>query len=69
MGLQLRQESMLRLARYRCGRSNRRRHIDRMRESLRIDRQVPLDTRYLLAGVTTIGLRRVRVLHALRIPP
>lgn len=38
-----------------------------MRETLRIDRKVTLDARYLLARVVPFLLRRIGVLDALRI--
>lgn len=44
-----------------CGDSNR------MRQTLRINGYVPLDTRYLFAGVIAFLFCRVRILHALRI--
>jgi len=45
----------------------RRRHAKRTRQSLRIHRDMSLDSRYLLPGVVDLLFRRVRVLNALRI--
>ena len=45
----------------------RRRHRRSMRQTLGIDGDVPLDPRYLLAGVIALVAGRIRVLHALRV--
>ena len=45
----------------------RRRHRNRMRQTLRIDGNVSLDSRHLLAGVIAFALRRIGVLDALRV--
>ena len=45
----------------------RRRHRNGMRQPLRINRNMALDTRDFLARVIALTARRVRVLHALRV--
>ena len=44
-----------------------RRHMNRMRQALRVHRNMALDARDLLAGVIPLGLRRVGILDALRV--
>ena len=41
--------------------------MNRMRQAVRIDRQMPLDPGHLLPRVIPFFLCRVRILHALRI--
>ena len=48
-------------------RNIRRRYRKRMRQTLRVNRYMPLDTANLLAGIVAFFHGRIRVLHALRI--
>ena len=41
--------------------------VNRMRQALRIDREMALDTRYLLAAIVAFLFRGIRVLHTLSV--